>query len=122
MIRNYQDDDYEMVMSWFDARNMRRVHPKVLSPHGFIIPNVCALWMYPTESDFIYLENLISNPDAIRKAESVSSLIDTAIKWALEMDYKFMLSVTDNPSVIKKAIMKGAKMTSSQTLITFQLK
>ena len=121
-VRAYTPKDYEMVMMWLDARKVKRIHEKTLSTVGFIVPNVCAVWVYPTPSDFVYLENLFSNPDAIRSGENVSKLIDAAIDFCRISDFKFLLSVTDHPAVIKRAIMKSAKLQGNQTLITFQLK
>ena len=121
-VRAYTPKDYEMVMSWLDARKVKRIHEKTLSTVGFIVPNVCAVWVYPTPSDFVYLENLFSNPGAIRSGENVSKLIDAAIDFCRISDFKFLLSVTDHSAVIKRAIMKGAKLQGNQTLITFQLK
>lgn len=122
MIRPYVESDYEDVMSWLDKRNMKRVHPDVLSDIGFIIPGVCAVWVYITNSDFCYIENLFSNPDVKNKFQHISFLLDTAKEAAIKLDYKFILSVTDNSSVIKHALMFGAEVESGKSLITLQIK
>ncbi len=121
MVRYYTQDDYEMVMSWLDAREMPRVHPNVLSTLGFIIPDVAVIWLYATNSDMCNLENLYSNPSAENKNQQVNFLLDTAIKAAKQMNYKFVQSVTRSPAVIKHALKFGAKTESGQTLITLQI-
>ncbi len=121
MIRQYREEDYEMVMSWLDARGMPRVHPNVLSTLGFIIPDVAVVWLYATNSDVCNIENLYSNPKAENKNQQINFLIDTAIKSAKNMNYKFIQSVTKSPAVIKHALKFGAKMETGQTLITLQI-
>lgn len=121
MIRQYEPTDYEMVMSWLDARGMRRVHPNVFSTLGFIIPDVAVVWLYATNSDMCNLENLYSNPKAENKNQQINYLLDTAIKAARSMNYKFIQSVTNSPAVIKHALKFGAKLETGQTLITLQI-
>lgn len=122
MIRRYVPGDYEEVMTWFDKRDMKRIHEKVLSSVGYIIPNVCAVWIYGTDSDFCYLENLISNPDIEGKSKSIDILINTCVKAAELLGYKFIISVTEHPGVIVRALRRGAKLQTKQTLITYQIK
>lgn len=109
-------------MTWFDKRGMKRIHERVLSSVGYVVPNVCAVWIYGTDSDFCYLENLISNPDVEGKEKQLTMLIETAIRAARELGYKFLMSVTDHPGVLVRAIKKGAHLKNKQTLITYQLK
>lgn len=111
-----------MVMSWMDKRKMQRVHPNVLSEYGLIIPDVAAIWLYTTNSDICYLENLFSNPEATNKHISICFLIDTASKAAAQMGYKFVMCVTDHKSILEQAIRLGAKTEPNKVLITLQLK
>jgi len=121
VIRQYTKDDYEMIMSWLDAREMPRVHENVLSTLGFIIPDVAVIFLYATNSDMCQLENLYSNPKAENKNQQINFLLDTAIKAAKSMNYKFVQSVTKSPAIIKHALKFGAKLETGQTLITLQI-
>ena len=122
VIRRYEDSDYEEVMSWLDARNIPRIHQNVLPAVGFIVPGHAVVWLYQTDSDFCQIENLYSNPASIEKRKYVDLVIDTAIKAARELGYKFVQSTTSHPSVIKRAVKLGAKTQTLQTLITLQIK
>lgn len=110
-----------MVMKWLDDRGMARVHENVLSTLGFIIPDVAVIFLYATNSDMCQLENLYSNPKAENKNQQINFLLDTAIKAAKNMNYKFVQSVTKHPSIIKHALKFGAKLETGQTLITLQI-
>lgn len=122
MIRPYEDSDYEEVMTWLDARGIPRVHPDVFPPLGFIVPGHAAIWIYQTDSPFCYMENLYSNPASEDKKIYVDLVIDTAVKAAKELGYKFIQSVTSHPSIIRRALKYGAKSETLQTLLTLQLK
>jgi hypothetical protein len=121
MIKRYEPSDYEEIMTWFDKRKMQRIHEKTLSSVGYVVPNVCAVWIYGTDSDFCYLENLISNPDIEGKGKSIDILLDTALRAANMLGYKFCMSVTEHPGIVMRALKKGAKLQAKQTLITYQL-
>ena len=122
MIRKYLASDYDEVMSWLDARGMKKIHSRILPENGFIIPGIGAVWIYKTDSDICFIEELYSNPKAESKREHIDQLIMVAIEAAKEMGFKFIQSVTSHPSIIKRAVLLGAKIETLQTLITLQIK
>lgn len=121
MIRRYTDLDYESVMKWFDSWGMKRIHRNVLSTYGFIIPNVAASWIYTTNSDLCYIENLIRNKEVKNCQKEIELLLDTCIKAAKSMGYKFIMANTENKSVLKHSVKLGAKIQTNQCLITLQI-
>lgn len=120
MIRKYIPSDYEQVMGWLDKRGMKRIHPNVLSEYGLIIPGKVAAWIYMTNSDLCYIENLIGNPEDCTK-DDIRIILDTLTKFARDSGYKFVLSVTEHKGVIAEALKRGAKIQGNQSLITLQL-
>lgn len=122
MIRRYQGKDYEQVMGWLVKRGQKKIHPDFLSEHGLIIPEKAAVWVYMTNSDVCYIENLITNPEEVERAKWIKLLLDSSIKFARDAGFKFVLSVTNNESVIAHSVTFGAKITPGQSLITLQLK
>jgi len=122
VIRKYEKKDYEKVMTWLTKRGQKKIHPDFLSEHGLIVPEKAVVWIYMTNSDACYIENLITNPDEAERGKWIKLLLDSAIKFCRDSGYKFILAVTGNETVIAQSITFGAKVTPNQSLITLQLK
>lgn len=122
MIKQYEPSDYEEIMSWMLRRNKEKIHPNMLSEHGFVDVGNAAIWLYGTDSDFCYLENLIANPDSTDRDGAIKRILEVAMDTGKKLGYKFCLSVTDIGAVIARAVAMGGKTEPNKTLITLQLK
>lgn len=122
--REYEPRDYEQIKAWLTSRGSHVFHPDVLPPHGFIVDGVAAMFIYETwKSPFCYLENMVTNQDASSDQRHLAlSLITTAcVEKARELGFKFAMAVTDEPTVIVRAVKHGAKTQTGKTLLTLQL-
>lgn len=122
-VRRYELEDFEQVQSWLEARGMKVFHPAILPKTGFIVNHVAAVFVYSTDSDICYLENLISNPNTDNKVrdEAIADLINEAFKEARSQGFKFIMAVTDVPAVIVRALQVGAQVEANKVLLTKQL-
>lgn len=122
--RPFKPEDYEQLKAWLTKRDAHVFHPDVLPPYGFIVDEVAAMFLYETwKSPFCYMENMVTNPSASpTERHQALRLITTAIvEKAKELGFKFALAVTDEPTVIVRALQHGAKIETGKTLLTLQL-
>lgn len=64
VIRYNETEHRETIDAWCRAWEMREFPPHWLPGHGWIVPDVLALWVYQTDSAVLFVENVISSPDA----------------------------------------------------------
>ncbi len=123
MVRRYKPEDFSQVQSWLEHREMKVIHPSVLSQTGFIVDDTAVLFLYKTDSDVCYLENLFSNRESIPeyRNHAISLLIDEAFQEAKTQGFKFVMSVTDVPAVIARAVASGCQIEPNKVLLTKQL-
>lgn len=122
-VRRYVEADFEQVRSWLEARNMKVFHPAILPSTGFIIDNNAVVFLYKTDSDLCYLENLITNPssDSAARDKAINLIIEAAFNEANRLGFKFVMSVTDVPAVIARALSLNAHIETNKVLLTKQL-
>ncbi len=121
-VRKYEEKDFDQIKSWLELRKMKVIHPRILPKTGFIVDGVAAVFIYRTDSDLCYLENLISNPESDNEVRdtAIKSLVDEAFKEA-SLEFKFILAITDLPAVITRALSVGAYIETNKVLLTKQL-
>lgn len=124
MVRRYVDGDFDQIQEWLKRRQMKVFHPNILPKAGFIVDEVAAMFLYETDSDICYLENLVSNPyiNSEARDHAISLIVEAAFAYAVMQGFKFVMSITDHPQVIKRAIRSGAKVEPGKVLLTKQLK
>ncbi len=124
MVRRYKDSDFEQISEWLIERGQKVFHPNVLPQTGFIVDQVAAIFVYETDSDMCYLENLVANPFINQEAKdyAITELIEAAFAHASNNGFKFILAVTDHPKVIERALAVGAHIEMNKVLLTKQLK
>jgi len=121
MVRAYRDTDFNDVMKWLEKRNMPKIDKTVLSDTGFIIPDVACVFLYLTNSSVCNLENMYSNPDAENRSLAIELLLDTALKAAKTWEYKYVQSISTHKEMIKRAVIRGAKFETNQTIMTLKI-
>lgn len=89
-------------------------------PDGVIIENAGAYFVYTTKSSVCWLENLIVHKDLPKdlRHQAASKLTKAAIELAKSKGFKVAYATTNNPSVITRALIVGAKAEPHQTLLT----
>lgn len=124
MVRRYRDEDFDQVRQWLIDRNMKVFHPAILPKTGFIVDEVAVVFLYRTDSDIAYMENLISNPKSrdTDRDDAINQLVEVTFLAATQLGFKFVMAMTKNPKVIERAILAGAKCDGGNVHLTKQLK
>lgn len=111
--RYYTEEDYSTLVSWWEAWGWPAMPAPTLPKTGIIISNggidVCAGFLYKTDSCVCWAENFISCKEAakeIRKG-SIEFLVDAMAKEAKEQGFTIMMSSVQHKGLIKKLIASG---------------
>jgi hypothetical protein len=94
------------VHSWCDGWKMNHFQEGWLPTYGAIVPGYGVAWLYFSDSDVAWIENIISNPAADEEGRKIA--IDLVINHlesvAREQGTKWLLGSSTNRSVIDRAI------------------
>jgi hypothetical protein len=104
-IRFIAEDHMEMVNSWCDKWKMSHFPDGWLPTVGYIVPDVAAAWIYISDSNVAWMENVISNPDsdAAARDKSIDDIVRLLESAAKQCGTKWMLGLSDNKDVLARA-------------------
>jgi hypothetical protein len=107
------EKDYAQVCKWWQAWNWPTV-PEIFLPEiGIVVSNhgidVCAGFLYKTDSAVCWAENYIMSTEVPRELSKgcVDFLIQRLTKEAKELGFKLMMSSVNHPSLIRKLLKAG---------------
>lgn len=103
--RLYQDSDYPMVAEWWRAWKWDVLPQECLPELGVIVSDgdtdICAAWLYRTDSAFALIEWVISNPKAKKyRKQAISELIGCLCWHAEKLGFKAVVTMVSHPSLI----------------------
>lgn len=117
--RYYQPDDHKMVAGWWEQWGWPVLPPESLPETGFIISNdghdVCAAWLYRTDSNIGWLEWYITNKKAPKQARagSLEYLLEVGSSIARSMGFRVLFSGVNHQSLIRKLEQAGFSQTET---------
>lgn len=123
-VRKYNPEtDFEQIKTWgkgWEANYDKDLFP----PLGFIVPGVCAYFIYETNSKVCWLENMVRNPEVPKEvADKGLELVATAcLKEINTLGYKVAYATTASEAVIDRALRHGATAFKGQTLLQVSFK
>lgn len=90
---------------------------------GFIIDGIAAYFLYSTDSNVCWLENMISNRGVEKSilVEALDILVDEILKEAKVLGFTVAYATTGILSVVKRAKENGASIKPAQFLLTKDL-
>lgn len=97
-----------LLNSWASYFGLPAMPSEFLPEYGFLISiskvKVLAGFLYCTDSEIVFIENIISNPDANKdqKRSAIEKLLDTCALYAKEMLYSAIYIRSSLPSLISK--------------------
>lgn len=123
MVRKFQDSDFEEIQGWAKARG-DAYDKDMFPPLGFIMPGVCAYFIYETDSKVCWLENMIANPECSNEIRDLSLdlVVTEVLREVNRLGYKKAYATTSIEKVIDRAIKHGASGIKDQTLISVSFK
>ena len=121
-VRYFVEDDYPMVCDWWKGWKWDAIPQFFLPKVGLIVSNgdvdICAAWIYRTDSSLCMFEFFISNPNAKKDKRSgaIEYLLEAMEAEARKYGYKAAFMSICNQSLIKKA--KDAGFIGEETGMT----
>jgi hypothetical protein len=120
--RRFNIEDYPQIKSWGLERRALYTDPTLLPDCGFIVDGYAACFLYTTDSSVCYLDNLIAVSEKSHSREmAIKLVIDAVIEEAKFLGFKVIFSCTNNPKVIERAMILGAKVSTNYVLLQLPL-
>jgi len=115
-IEKFLPKHYEEVCGWWKSHGWAPISLEALPTTGFIIPDVCAGFLYSTDSSMCVLEWVISNPKASKevRSEGLDDLIDALLKKADSSGFKMVFTSVSHPKLMDRYSEFGFKKTESE--------
>lgn len=100
-MRAFKKEDIAMVNEWEKAWDL---NPSALDHYpetGFIIENLCAGFLYKTDSSICFIDGYISNPksDKMERKVALYAMTKKILDTAKDMGFKNCVAYTQNYSV-----------------------
>jgi len=105
---NGEENFKEFTKWWEFWRWKDRVDPQILSDIGFVIEkdglNLCAGWLYTTNSLIASIEFIVANPFAPKEEVNISLdfLIECLSQRALKEGKRLVMTTINNPALAKR--------------------
>jgi len=108
-IRRYTVEDYKVVTSWWKAHNWPILPEQYLPKTGYVISNICAGWLYRTDSKIAWIEWIISNPKSnkLERAIGIKLLVKTLLDKAKELGFDVVFSSIKHPNLMAQFKSQG---------------
>ncbi len=104
---------YEMVAHWWVGHKWPVLPLAALPASGFVVPGVCAGFLYFTDSEIAILEWVVSNPKAstMEVGRGIKAIVEAAISTALNEGYSMIFSYVKSKGLQKLYERQGFKVT-----------
>jgi hypothetical protein len=101
-----------MINAWCDAHGLNRFPYGWLPSAGFIVDQMAAMWIYTTDSDVSFLENVISNADAdpAQRNVALDLIVDRCILYAREHGASYLVGASRFTAILARAAKHGFKV------------
>jgi hypothetical protein len=112
VLREFTEDQYEMVEEWWNAHDWHAVPKEFLSKTGLIVCDGetprAAIWLYRTDSPVMMAEWLVTNPDNTPRQSyaAVSKLLED-VKLIADASGAYLMTFLQDQSLIKNFRKKG---------------
>jgi len=103
-IKPYNRLDYWELCSWWAGHGWMAPDQDMLPEHGFIINNICAGFLYKTDSKIAWLEFIISNPrsEKLERNKALDLLIEQLYSRAKELGFKAIFTSATHKGLIER--------------------
>lgn len=123
MIRRFQKEDIAQVNEW---ELMWELNPSTLDHYpetGFIVDDVCAGFLYKTDSSICFIDGYISNPKTdkrVRKA-ALDMVTEKIFEVAKASGFNTCVAYTQNPSVRYRCLDNDFKPKGNHLMLVKEL-
>lgn len=108
-LRKFTADDYAVLEGWWKAYDWAPIPPAMLPATGYIVEDLCAGFLYKTDSCVSLIEWVIANPNAdkVERNLAVSDLIDKLCEEAKATGFQVVIAMTAHERLINRYESKG---------------
>lgn len=104
MIRQYQPLDYWELCGWWNHHGWTPPEQNMLPEVGYIVDDVCAGFLYKTDSKIAWLEFIISNPKSEKEQrdQALDLLIEQLYNRAKELGFQAIFTSASHQGLIER--------------------
>lgn len=112
------EKDYPKISAWCRDYGLH-LEKEDLGKVGFIVDDLAAVWLLTTNSNTVFAEPLIGNPNADPKdrSEALDMLSETIAEYSRSLGAKYLKAYTSNPAVIKRCLSQDFKEDSKTWML-----
>jgi len=99
-----KDKHYDTICSWWEKHQWPKIPLTMLPQTGYIVDDLCAGFLYQTDSNIAWLEFIISNPESTKddRSKALDILIDRLSEDARGMGFTMIFSSINHSNLINK--------------------
>ena len=99
--RRFIKEDLPQINRWQALLEMPLTTYEDLPAIGYIVPGICAGFLFQTDSSVCMLDGYIANPEVLgsKRKEALNAVTDLLIITAKDLDYKKIIAFTRHESV-----------------------
>lgn len=115
MIKRFEHSDYPLLVEWWKSHKWPSVPQECLPQIGFIVNDLCAGFLYQTDSSICIMEWIIADKksDLVKRRESLDILIATLSNEAKNLGFKHIFTSTPHTSLISRYKKLGFNQTDT---------
>lgn len=115
MVRNITQWDYKDFCDWWGARGAPKPAIDALPPLGFIVPDLCACFVYETPSTVAILEWVVGNPNSDKdlRNQALDEMLAHVFEALKSRGYKHIFTTTPHGKIIERYQSHGFKVTDT---------
>jgi N-acetylglutamate synthase-like GNAT family acetyltransferase len=115
LIKNFEENDYNLLCSWWFEQGWSPVSLELLPKIGFIVNDICAGFLYINDSKICHLEWIIADPRSSKEERSTAldTLIDMLVLTAKEYGCNTVFTATKHENLIKRFKKNGFIVTDT---------
>lgn len=115
-IEIFKETDYPTLYSWWTDHGWSPVPFNMLPKTGFVVDNICAGFIYITDSQLCHMEWIISDPNSDKEKRDVAlnTLIDTLCMVAKEYNCKAVFTTAKQKVLIERLKHHGFTTTDTE--------
>lgn len=99
--RRYIEEDLREVNRWYAMQELPVLEHEDMPAIGYIVPGVCAGFLYQTDSSMCMIDGYIANPEARgeKRKNALDAVTYLLITTAQDLNYKAIMAYTKTAAV-----------------------
>lgn len=96
--------DYARVAGWWESAGFEPLAPDALPQYGFVVNDICAGWLYRTDSSMAVIEWIVADPesDKEQRSQALDALLDKLLETARGVGITRIFTSANHPRLIER--------------------